>query len=307
MHKPPEALEAAESKLTNKLASEAQQSPSTLKRSALSRRLRFARKWAFLLLLTAILIPVTIFPPYSPAIRSDGVGYHMWTRAILERDLSFCKWSEAPGMLLSSHDVGRGVCRNIYPPGLALLRFPIMAPLVDLRPGAPLISPAEHLASQILGAVALVLVCWSVMASSYLLGVPIWAANVAVLAFTFGTGLFHYGTCDSCFTHIYSALGLSLLVWLWLRSRTKQQPAPWWAFGLICFFLVGHPKYKPDSDPVSASCLRHMAALGITGRSASGHSCPGWCWFGSCHTSGLQLLRHSRIDFFHLRPMDFSV
>ena len=199
----------------------------------------FVRQWATLLLLIHILIPVTLSPPYTPAIRSDGVGYHMWIRAILEaRDLSFCKWGHLSGMLFSSTDLSRGICRNVYPPGLALLQFPIMAPLVNLRPEAPLISPEEHLASLLLGAIVLALVCWLMMASSYLLGVPVWATNFAVLVYIFGTGLFHYGTYDSSFTHIYSALGFSLIVWLWLRNESKGQPTPAWVFSSICFFLV---------------------------------------------------------------------
>ena len=201
--------------------------------SAARRALRFLGRWCALLLLIAILIPVTASPPYNnrPPIRSDGVGYHLWIRALLERDLSFCRWTELRGDF-SAIDAARGVCRNKYPPGLALLQFPFMAPLVDRRPGAPLISPAEHTASLILGAVALALACWLMLASCYRLGAPAWAANVAVPALIFGTGLFHYGTYDSSFTHVYSALGFSLLVWLWLRR------GPPWAFALACFFLA---------------------------------------------------------------------
>ena len=221
-------------------ASQPRQAPAAAKGSIPSSGFRFVGKWASLLLLTAILIPVTLSPPYSPAIRSDGVGYHIWIRAILERDLSFCKWSQVNDVAaaLSSRDPARGICRNKYPPGLALLQFPIMAPLVNLRTETPLISPAEHAASLVCGAVVLALICWLLLASSYLLGAPPWAANFAVLAYTFGTGLFHYGTCDSCFTHIYSALGFSLLVWLWLRGRAKGQPPSPWVLALICFLLV---------------------------------------------------------------------
>jgi len=114
-----------------------------------------------------------------------------------------------------------------------------MAPLVDLRPGAPLISRSEHEASLICGAVALALVVWLLLSSSYLLGAPVWAANFSALAFVFGTGLFHYGTYDSSFTHIYSALGLTLLVWLGLRSRKRMPPAVTVAaIAVTCFFLT---------------------------------------------------------------------
>jgi hypothetical protein len=231
---------------------------------------RFAGRWASLVLLIAVLIPVTLSPAHSLAIRSDGVGYHLWTRAILERDLSFCKWSEESGMLISARDSVRSICRNSYPPGLALLRFPIMAPLVNLRTQSPLISPAEHRASLICGAVALVLVCWLSIASGYLLGAPAWAANFAALAFIFGTGLFHYGTSDSSFTHIYSALGFSMLVWLWLRGKGDGQSAPPWALTLVCFFLVAIR--STNLIPI----LLLLPVCGMPRRQADGSAQGGW-------------------------------
>ena len=80
------------------------------------------------------------------------------------------------------------------------------------------------------------LVCWLILSSCYRLSAPPWAANFSVLVFVIGGGLFHSGTYESCFTHIYSALGLSLLVWLWLRGETSW--VTYIAFGLTCFFLV---------------------------------------------------------------------
>lgn len=206
-----------------------------------ARAVRFIGRWSGLLTLAAILLPVTFHPPYlnGPAIRSDGVGYHLWTRAILEDDFTFCKWNELRQVgAISYVDPTRGVCQDKYPPGLALLRLPFMLPLVDLRPGAPVISPAEHKACLILGAVTLLLVSWFIVASSNFLNVPAWASNFSVLVFVFGTGLFHYSTYDSSFTHIYSALGAALLAWLWLRERCAGRPVPSWAVAVACFFLV---------------------------------------------------------------------
>jgi hypothetical protein len=54
---------------------------------------------------------------------------------------------------------------------------------------------------------------------------PVWA-NAAGLLLTFGTGLFHYGTYDASFSHIYSALLVSLLVWLTARAAGQGQPLP---------------------------------------------------------------------------------
>jgi hypothetical protein len=120
------------------------------------------------------------------------------------------------------------------------LRFPVMAPLVDRSPGAPLVSQAEHHANAALSAVALVLTTVLILASAFRLGANPGRANLAVLAAVFGTGLFHHATYDAGITHIYAALGVSLLVWLGVRLRPPA-PAPWVAavaVGATSFFLV---------------------------------------------------------------------
>jgi hypothetical protein len=213
---------------------------------SLSRRmavLEFLRKWASLLVVAVILLPVTLKPPYhnGPAIRSDGLGYHLWTRAILEWDIttSFCKW---PALrqhgAISWEDRQRGVCLNKYPPGLALLRFPVMGPLVHRDVSEPLVSRGEHRASLFLGALLLIVVCALSLASTRMLGVSAWHAHLAVLTVVFGSGLFHYATYDGSFTHIYSASLFALLIWLWLRHRLRQVPLPWTALAIVAFFLV---------------------------------------------------------------------
>jgi hypothetical protein len=198
----------------------------------------FARRWASCLLLLLILLLVTFNPPHEfPPIRSDGFGYHIWTRALLEHDLSFCKYGGYPGFI-SRTDRERGVCQNQYPPGLALLRFPVMAPLVDRSPGAPAVSPAEHLANLVLSALALLGVCVLALKTARLLGARPWPAHAAVLGVVFGTGLFHYATFDASFTHVYSALGVALLVFLGARARSRNEPLPALLPALTAFFLV---------------------------------------------------------------------
>ncbi len=109
-----------------------------------------------------------------------------------------CKWDALREVAAISHfDPVRVICQNKYPPGLALLRFPVMAPLVDLRPGTPLISPAEKWAALIMSHAALLATVWLILATAGLAGVPAWAANFSALVFVFGTVLFHYATFDT--------------------------------------------------------------------------------------------------------------
>jgi hypothetical protein len=204
---------------------------------------RWLRRWASLVVVVAVLLLVTLKPPYhnGPPIRSDGVGYHLWTKAFLERNItsSFCKWPElSKHGAISWEDRQRGVCLNKYPPGMALLRFPIMGPLVNRNKNGPLVSEAEHRASLLLGAAMLVVVCALTLTCTRMLAVPAWCAHLSVLTIIFGSGLFHYATYDGGFTHIYSAALFTLLMWLWLRHRLRDAPLPWTALVLIAFFLV---------------------------------------------------------------------
>jgi hypothetical protein len=196
------------------------------------------QRWGSLLIVVAILVPVTLFQPYrnGPPIRSDGAGYHLWTRVLLEGDLSFERYQQVQGVLLPDHP--HGFYGNMYPPGLALLRLPVMAFLVQLGPGAPLFSAAEHWANLVLSALALILVCWLCLRTCELLGIDLAARHRALLALVFGTGLFHYATYDGCFTHIYSALGTALLLWLGVRAAVSGRQASGWATGLIAFLLL---------------------------------------------------------------------
>lgn len=175
--------------------------------------------------------------PYrnGPEIRSDGVGYHAWTRALLAGDFRFCEFLKQDRRMFSYQDAERGICQNKYPIGLALLRFPVMAFLVDDTPGAPLISPAEHLAAGILGALALWLTAALCTWALALLGVSAMRANAVVLLVLFGTGLFHYGTYDGAFTHVYSALICALLCAFGVRELSGGRPVPYAATAVGSF------------------------------------------------------------------------
>jgi hypothetical protein len=202
-------------------------------------QMSFPRRWSSLLFVAAVLVPVTLFQPYrnGPPIRSDGEGYHVWTRLLLEGDLSFQRYEKVQG-IFRMHPSGDRYA-NAYPPGLALLRFPVMAFLVQCGPNAPLFSAAEHWANLVLSALALVAVCWLCLRTCALLAIDVSASHCAVLALVFGTGLFHYATYDGCFTHIYSALGAALLMWLGVRAAVRGHDRPsQLATGLTGFFLL---------------------------------------------------------------------
>jgi hypothetical protein len=181
----------------------------------------FCRRWASLLVLAGILLPVTVLQPYSngPPIRSDGLGYHLWHYALVTGRLNFA-WFEGDYEEAGLHpsDEQRLFWTNKYPPGVALVRLPFMLPFADLSHPPGRITWAEHTMALVLGAAAL-LACAALMLNGCRrLGVSNGNSHLAVLALTFGTGLFHYASYDASFSHIYSALGVALLTWLSVRA-----------------------------------------------------------------------------------------
>jgi len=169
----------------------------------------------------AALVPVTALKPYAngPPIRSDGVGYHLWTHAVLAGDLNFARFHAThTDDALHLSDGRRGFWANKYPPGVALLRLPFMAPFVDLSLPAGTITPGEHRVALLLAAAALLAVVALTADACRRSGVSDRSSHAAVLAVTFGAGLFHYATYDASFSHVYSALGVALLLWAAVRA-----------------------------------------------------------------------------------------
>jgi len=156
---------------------------------------------------------VAVEHPYvnEPVIRSDGLGYHAWTRAILDGNLSFCEYPELEAVGATRRVRSTGRCPNKYAPGLAILRFPVMGPLNALN-GGELRSAAEDHASEVLAIVAATVALVMTLMAAQWLRIRAWIANCAVLAVAFGTGLFHYATFDGSFTHVYSAAVVALLL-----------------------------------------------------------------------------------------------
>ncbi|MCU1393883.1 MAG: hypothetical protein JWM34_2311 [Ilumatobacteraceae bacterium] len=203
----------------------------------------FVVKWWSVALFVLIGIVVTFDPPYSnsPAIRSDGLGYQAWTRAILDGNISFCPYTELTTVAALEPQTADGRCANKYPPGLAILRFPIMAPFTAINHGQ-LRSAAEDRVDQLLSLLAGATAMATVIATAGLLGIRRWRANFAAAAVMFGTNQFHFATYDSSFTHIYTAALVGLLIWLLVRHATSERPSMSTrasvAVGIIVGFIV---------------------------------------------------------------------
>ncbi len=195
-------------------------------------RLWLAR-WGGLLLLAGAVVPVACLEPYAtgPPIRGEALGAHLWTHALL-RGGGLEAFAEEAGLVAEE-----GRYRNPHPPGVALLRLPAMALLVDRREEAPAIGAAEHTAASLCGAAALLALAWLALSTCYLLGAPPGASAVALATVVFGAGLFHTATHDGAFPPIYSALGVALLLWLGARALVRGRgSSP--VFGLVVFALL---------------------------------------------------------------------
>jgi len=197
----------------------------------------------------AVCIWVTVSPPYtnSPPIRSDGAAYYAWTEAILHWNFSFCDLPSLPASVQIPWITGRNPehpnrCVLKYEPGLALLRFPVMGPVAAIangdNPDLTHVSGAEEKASQWLSVLALLLAITFMGASMRRLGVGRLLTDATLLIATFGTGLFHYATYDSSYTHVYTAMLVAALVYLGIRAeQLRKPPNPILVVGLS-FFVV---------------------------------------------------------------------
>ena len=194
------------------------------------------RSWGLILIAVAIIL-VAASQPFAngPPIRSDGYGYHAWTYAILRGDLNF---DGLPNDTYAFPETRPGYRWNVYPPGVALIRLPVMALLVGDadRFGTP--TPAEHAAAVTLSALALMATAGLVYYTSRAAGAGHYSANVACLAIVFGTGLFHYATYDCSYSHCWTALGLTTLAALAARSSLRAGRMSWFALFFLATWLM---------------------------------------------------------------------
>jgi hypothetical protein len=199
------------------------------------------RRWLSVLVIAAAASTAAIRPAYAPApdIRVDGLGYHAWVPALLRGDLSFCG---DPGLVESGATPpapnAAGNCPLKYPPGVALVQLPVMAPLALANDRSFDPSQLENTASKWLGVAALVAMSVLLVATCRRLRVADWATHVSVLALVFGTGLFHYATFDSSFSHIYVALLFAALAYVGVRAAAASTTPPRSLVVLLSFLIV---------------------------------------------------------------------
>lgn len=211
---------------------------------------RFARAWASCILVAAVIVPVLVVQPWRTyldegPIRSDGLGYFAWTRAALDGTLDFCRYPaveraavvRVPRPTRGDPDAFR--CANRYPPGLAILQFPVMAALADHGDQPEVVTTGQHKASLWLGGIALMVLCVAIVATARRLGAQGWGVHVAVLVFVFGAGLFPYATYAASYAHVHEAMLVAILLWVGVRTRQEGRRAGLALLGAVAaFFLI---------------------------------------------------------------------
>ena len=227
-----------------------------------------------LLLLVVIVVAgswVTIDPPYESftPIRSDGLGYYSWTDALLDGNFDFCQWSQLQTVtaLSGQSSARRTRCLNQYSPAMALLRLPVTGPvaLISGHGSAErlVVSDASEQADQWLGVATLLAAAWLMWATLRRLKVGTWTAQLTVLCLVFGTGLFHYATFDSSFTHDTSAALFAALTFVGAGAMRDRRSPNAWLVAVLALFIswVRQPNILPLMILVAAWCAWRTAGL----------------------------------------------
>ncbi|RYZ42957.1 MAG: hypothetical protein EOO72_07080 [Myxococcaceae bacterium] len=170
--------------------------------------------------------------PLMPAIRSDGYGYHLYLSALfVQHDLSFRTEMAEWGATLNSSlgltlDERTGRYLNRFPPGQALLMTPafliahVSAPLVGAQQDG--YSRPYHVAAALNGLLALLIGLALLRRALEEAGYAPPVVLATLVAVTFGTNLFHYGSIEASMSHAYSfALFAALLL---LVPRFYREP-----------------------------------------------------------------------------------
>jgi len=190
-----------------------------------------------LVLLSILLLWIVVDRPYknSPPIRSDGVGYHIWVYGFKNMDFTFCKYKQLlnPTGSISVVNDEKNICGIKYPPGVGMFQFPFVAFLLADKLESKF-TKAENIAVLLLAAILLALTMVFSFKSLELLGSSPSRSLIAISAFSFGSGLFHYGTYDASFSHIYSAFGCAALLLLVIKSKKNG----WTFLSMASFALV---------------------------------------------------------------------
>lgn len=183
---------------------------------------------------------VTTFTPYrnGPPIRGDGSGYHVWVYGLKYGDISFWKHQNVEQGIAHIDKEKQRVCIK-YPPGVALMQLLLGGFLCNYNYETATISEYDHQLILLIGAILLFLTVLLLYKTLLLLNVSPIVSIVAVGAYLFGAGLFHYGTYDASMSHIYSAFGISALLYLTFKNNSQKT----WTvksvllFGILSFWI----------------------------------------------------------------------
>ena len=199
---------------------------------------RFFLDWVGVIVIVIFALYAAVFTPYnnSPHIRSDGVGYHIWTHAIKSGDFTFKKYQSILSSVIAiagKYEDGKKY-QIKYPPGVALLRLPFMIWVTDPNKTDGF-SKAEHTTSQICALISLFLMISVMIYILTKMEINKYIIQLSLIVIIFGTGLFHYSTYDNSFSHIYTAFLVTLLSFSILNQPVKGKN--FWIF-FSSFFLI---------------------------------------------------------------------
>lgn len=210
------------------------------KKDNLLRLIKDKTSIVYLFILIIILAWTVIERPYknSPPIRSDGIGYHIWSYGIKNWDFTYCNYLELLGTSVSVINSSEDRCGVKYPPGVGAFQLPFTYFFMD-SDATQGFTTTEH--SMILWLGALLLVLSTIFLNLSLIHLKVKDLNrtISIALITFGTGLFHYSTYDASFSHIYSVFGCSALLLL----AIKHQKASWSLLSLIGFIALSYWLY----------------------------------------------------------------
>ena len=171
-----------------------------------------------------ILIITTLFTPYAngPAIRSDGYGYSVWAKKISNPDYEMCNDPDLKniGAIRLENELGTK-CVNKYPPGVGIFQSPFFAIFKSIK-SQSVFTKLDHFMVLTIGASLLFISCFLIHKINLSSGISKEISLISLLAFLFGGGLFHHGTYEASFSHIYSVFGYTIGLFLVKRIKDKR-------------------------------------------------------------------------------------
>jgi hypothetical protein len=211
-------------------------------------------------------------------VRSDGFGYFVYLpAAVVDRDLTLettareCCGGTFPDWAAIIRWPGTNRLVGAHPTGVAMLLLPlyVVAHLLTLWSNLPPTGWSfyyQHAAG--LGGVAALVAGLAVLGRTLARRVAPSSVLWTLAVVTFGTNLFHYGTFDSVYSHVFSFLlvcGLIHQVPLWFEAPTRARAMGIGAIASLVV-LVRHPNAValaliPAYGLWTERSLRQQAAL----------------------------------------------